>query len=378
MGSQQPFGGFSGGPPGNRLNWYSRISRWKPFQLVPHTGMVVTSTPKEQLLQIIEKFGGCPIAVYGDLVADEFIYGEISRISREAPVLILKYKESRIVPGGAANAINNLRALDAVPMPLGILGTDEAGKTLRELFSRAKIPLSAVRPIEGYQTPTKTRYSAGSVHSSRQQVLRIDRETAFIHTSESRATTEACLDSLLKQCRGLLVSDYGFGFVDPEIVHHVARKKGALPITLDSRFGLLRFSGLTACTPNESEVEDALGDKIGNNLNRLEETGKILLERLQHEAVLITRGRDGMSLFVSGQKPAHIPIFGSDEIADVTGAGDTVIAVFTLALAVGASFREAAKLSNYAGAIVVMKHGTATVSAEELREAVIRGEEELP
>jgi rfaE bifunctional protein kinase chain/domain len=347
-------------------------------QLFPHTSMVETNTLRGRLLQLIEKFSGCPIAVYGDLVADEFVYGEISRISREAPVLILKYKESRIVPGGAANAINNLRALDALPTPLGILGTDEAGKTLRELFSRAKIPLSAVRPVEGYQTPTKTRYSAGSVHSSRQQVLRIDRETTFVHTSESRATTEACLDSLLKQCRGLLVSDYGFGFVDPEAVHRVAQKKRALPITVDSRFGLLRFSGLTACTPNESEVEEALGTRIGNDLNRLEETGKILLQRLQHKAVLITRGRDGMSLFVPGQKPVHIPIFGSDEIADVTGAGDTVIAVFTLALAVGASFREAAKLSNYAGGIVVMKRGTATVSVEELREAVIKGEEEIP
>jgi D-glycero-beta-D-manno-heptose-7-phosphate kinase len=327
-------------------------------------------SPKQRLLQIVEKFQDCPIAVYGDLIADEFVYGEISRVSREAPVLILKYKESRVIPGGAANAISNLRALGAMPIPLGILGIDEAGRELRQQFSQNRIPLSLIRPLDKYQTPTKTRYSAGSIHSSKQQVLRIDRGTAFSHTSQTRSATMAHLETLLKQCRGLLISDYGFGFVSPEVVDQVARKKKAVPITVDSRFSLMRFPGLTACTPNESEVEEALGVKIGNDIGRLAEAGDTLLRRLRLDAVLITRGRDGMSLFVPGQKPVHIPIFGSDEIADVTGAGDTVIAVFTLALAIGATFYEAARLSNYAGGIVVMKRGTATVSAEELSEAV--------
>lgn len=336
--------------------------------------MTNSKTSKERFLELLLRFRRCPIAVYGDLVADEFVYGEISRISREAPVLILKYKQSRIVPGGAGNAINNLRALGALPIPLGILGVDEAGKALRRQFSRAGIPLSLVRPVNGYHTPTKTRYSAGSVHSVRQQVLRIDRETAFVHTPETIAMTQAHLETLLKQCRGLIISDYGFGFVSPEVVQPIVRKRTSIPMTLDSRFSLMRFSGLTACTPNEPEVEEALGIKIGSDQKRLEESGKTLLRQLELKAVLITRGRDGMSLFVSGQNPVHIPIFGSDEIADVTGAGDTVIAVFTLALAAGASFYEAARLANYAGGIVVMKHGTATVSAEELREAVQRDE----
>jgi rfaE bifunctional protein kinase chain/domain len=334
--------------------------------------MKATPTSKERFLQIIKKFRNCPIAVYGDLVADEFVYGEISRISREAPVLILKYKESRVVPGGAANAISNLRALEALPVPLGIVGLDEPGKALRRLFSLSKIPLSLVRPVKGYLTPTKTRFSAGSVHSSRQQVLRIDRETVFTHTPESQASTQAHLETLVKQCRGLIVSDYGFGFVTAQAVERVAQKKRSIPIILDSRFSLLNFSGVTACTPNEPEVEQALAIRIGNDMNELEKAGRTLLKRLKLEAVLITRGRDGMALFVSGEKPVHIPIFGSDEIADVTGAGDTVIAVYTLALAVGASFYEAARLSNYAGGIVVMKHGTATVSSEELCEAVLK------
>ena len=335
--------------------------------------MTTTQIPKDRFLQIIQQFRDCPIAVYGDLVADEFVYGEISRVSREAPVLILNYRESFIVPGGAANAINNLHALGARPVPLGILGNDDAGKALRRQFSRSKISLSRVRAVKGYMTPTKSRYSAGSAHSARQQVLRMDRGCAFVHSADSARATRDELAGLVKECKGVLISDYGFGFVSPEVVARAVPRKKSLPVTLDSRFSLLQHRGVTACTPNESEVEQALGIKIGSDTRKLEEAGAALLKQLQLEAVLITRGRDGMALFVSGERPVHLPIFGTDEIADITGAGDTVIAVFTLALAVGASFVEAARLSNYAGGIVVMKRGTATVSAEELRQAVMQG-----
>jgi D-glycero-beta-D-manno-heptose-7-phosphate kinase len=334
--------------------------------------MASNPIPKERYLEIIQQFRNCPIAVYGDLVADEFVYGEISRVSREAPVLILNYRDSFIVPGGAANAINNLHALGARPVPLGILGNDDAGKALRRQFSRLKISLSKVRTVKGYMTPTKSRYSAGSAHSARQQVLRIDRGCAFVHSADTAKATRNGLATLAKECKGVLISDYGFGFVSPEVVVRAVPNKKPPPITVDSRFGLLQHAGVTACTPNESEVEQALGIKIGSDTRKLEEAGAKLLKRLQVEAVLITRGRDGMALFVAGKKPVHIPIFGTDEIADVTGAGDTVIAVFTLALAVGASFVEAARLSNYAGGIVVMKRGTATLSAEELRQAVLQ------
>jgi rfaE bifunctional protein kinase chain/domain len=177
----------------------------------------------------------------------------------------------------------------------------------------------------------------------------------------------------VKECKGVLISDYGFGFVSPKVITQAVPSKKSPPVTVDSRFSLLQHCGVTACTPNESEVEQALGIKIGSDTRKLEEAGATLLKRLQVEAVLITRGRDGMALFVAREKPVHIPIFGTDEIADVTGAGDTVIAVFTLALAVGANFVEAARLSNYAGGIVVMKRGTATLTSEELRQAVMQG-----
>lgn len=327
---------------------------------------------KDQYLDLLGRFRGCPIAVYGDLVADEFVYGEISRISREAPVLILRHKETRIVPGGGANAVNNLSALGAVPVPVGVLGLDIAGQALRNQFSSLKIRLSLLQKFGEYQTPTKTRFSAGSVHSSRQQVLRIDKETVFQHTPKTRTVTIRLLERALKDCRGVLISDYGFGFVSPQIVRAMAQRNNRkLPISLDSRFNLLDFQGLTAATPNEPEVEAALGIKIGTNTALLEHSGRKLLRKLKMGALLITRGKDGMALLESGKKSVHIPIFGTDEIADVTGAGDTVIAVFTLALAVGASFPEAARLSNYAGGIVVMKHGTATVSLEELRQAIL-------
>jgi D-glycero-beta-D-manno-heptose-7-phosphate kinase len=325
----------------------------------------------ERFLELIKSFAKCPIAVYGDLVADEFVFGEISRVSREAPVLILNHRESRIVPGGAANAVNNLQALGAIPLPIGILGKDDHGQELWQHFREKKIQLSMVRRASSYQTPTKTRFLAGSAHSSRQQVLRLDRESRFQHTPATRDELWMQLQPLLKQCRGVIISDYDFGFVSRDVVFQIAKKRNSLPVTLDSRHGLLLYSGLTSSTPNEPEVEEALRINIGNDLTKLEWAGKTLLKRQKLEALLITRGRHGMALFASRQAPVHIPICGTDEIADVTGAGDTVIAVFTLALAVGATFLEAARLSNYAGGIVVMKRGTATVTAAELEAAVL-------
>lgn len=327
---------------------------------------------KNRLKSIISLFLNCPITVYGDFLADEYIFGEFSRVSREAPVLILEYKESQILPGGAANTVNNLQKLGACPIPIGILGTDVAGKEIKQQFRGLKLPLSSTILVKDYCTPTKTRFVTGSVHSSRQQVLRLDRSKPFKHTGESKNKLWARLRSLSKKSRAMIISDYGFGYVDPEMVTRIPKLLKGFPITIDSRHNLLKFSGLTASTPNEPEVEELLGYKIGNDLGHLQKAGETLLKRLKSEAVLITRGRDGMVLFTRKNPSVNIPIFGSDEVADVTGAGDTVIAVFTLALAVGASFEEAAYLSNYAGGLVVMKHGTATVSHQELMDAIDR------
>ena len=319
------------------------------------------------LSSILERFKGRRIVVLGDLVADIFVYGEISRVSREAPVLILSHRETQLVPGGAANAVHNLWALGASPIPVGIVGNDREGGQLLDYFAALNIDTSGIRKVSSYRTPTKTRILAGSVHAYQQQVLRLDAGNPIKKNRGQRGILRS-LRARLKKADALLVSDYGYGLVQPELISEFDGID--LPITLDSRYRIGDYRGLTAATPNEPEVEAALGITIGNDLDKLERAGRTLLRRLGHQAVLITRGKDGMALFERGQPTAHIPIHGTDEIADVTGAGDTVISVFTLALAAGASFPDAARLANYAAGIVVMKHGTRTATREELAEAV--------
>lgn len=319
------------------------------------------------LRQIIDRFKDKRVVVFGDLVADVFVYGEISRISREAPVLILNHRETQIVPGGGANAIHNLAALGAKPIPVGIVGDDPEGQRLIEYFAGLGIDISGIVIAKSYRTPSKTRILAGAVHSQRQQIVRLD-AGAPLHDDKARQAAGRKFKMAIRNAGGLLVSDYGYGLADPQVIANTW--KNSIPATIDSRFSLLNFSGMTAATPNEPEVEAALGISIGDDAQRLEWAGRTLLRKLKHEALLITRGKDGMALFERGKKTTHIPIHGSDEVADVTGAGDTVIATFTVALSVGASYTEAARLANYAGGIVVMKYGTRPVTRDELVQAV--------
>ena len=320
-----------------------------------------------RLRDVIDRFKGKRIVVAGDLVADVFVYGEISRISREAPVLILNHRETQVVPGGGANAIHNLWALGAKPFPVGVVGDDAEGLQLLRYFSNLGIDVSGIAVAKSLRTPSKMRILAGAVHSQRQQIVRLDSGSP-LQDETIRNAVKRKLKVALKEADALLISDYGYGLATPEIISSIRRK--SLTATLDSRFSLMNFSGMTAATPNEPEVEAALGISIGNDQKKLEWAGRTLLRKLKHDAVLITRGKDGMALFERAKKTAHIPIHGSDEVADVTGAGDTVIATFTLALAAGASHYQAAQLANYAGGIVVMKHGTRPVTHHELVEAV--------
>src|SRR5215467_523206 len=320
-----------------------------------------------RLRDVINRFKGKRIVVVGDLVADVFVYGEISRISREAPVLILNHRETQVVPGGGANAIHNLWALGATAVPVGVVGDDAEGQQLLGYFSKLGIDVSGIAVAKSLRTPSKTRILAGAVHSQRQQIVRLDSGSP-LEDEKIRNAVKRKLTVALKEADALLISDYGYGLATPEIISSIRRK--SLTATLDSRFSLMNFSGMTVVTPNEPEVEAALGISIGNDQKKLEWAGRTLLRKLKHDAVLITRGKDGMALFERAKKTAHIPIHGSDEVADVTGAGDTVIATFTLALAAGASHHQAAQLANYAGGIVVMKHGTRPVTHHELVEAV--------
>lgn len=327
----------------------------------------------ERLKKIVAAFPSVTVAVLGDLVADEFVFGEISRVSREAPVLILKHRERAVVPGGGANAIYNLADLGVNVLPVGVVGDDEPGRLLLQRFRQKRIPVSGITRIKGYPTVTKTRILAGMTHSSRQQVVRVDREPDTPPDSHAVREIVAAARQYVRASDALLVSDYGYGAATPEILKSVRDDSHMpeIPISLDSRYRMLEYAGsVTAATPNEPEVEEALGVRIGTDTEKLFASGKALLDKMKMQSLIITRGRDGMAAFQRRHKPVLIPIYGSDQIADVTGAGDTVIATFTAALATGADAESAARLANYAGGIVVMKRGTATVTQHELLQAV--------
>lgn len=334
----------------------------------------MSKLPKEteRLAKIVASFPKVTVTVVGDLVADEFVYGEISRVSREAPVLILKHRGRSVVPGGGANAINNLADLGVNVLPVGVLGDDEPGRLLMKYFRRKRIALSGVLKDKSYSTVTKTRILAGMSHTARQQVVRVDREPEQGPNAHLRRELILAARGYARASDACLISDYGYGAATPSILNAIREKGGlnGVPVILDSRYRMLEYAGITAATPNEPEVEELMATKIGDDWDRLRLAGDQLMQRMKLKALLITRGRDGMVAFEGRHKPVDIPIFGSDEVADVTGAGDTVIATFTAALAAGASTEEAAHLANYAGGIVVMKRGTATVSQQELLQAL--------
>ena len=334
----------------------------------------MTKHPKEaeRLTKIIESFPKVTITVVGDLVGDEFIFGEISRVSREAPVLILKHRERTVVPGGGANAINNLADLGVNVLPVGVVGDDEVGRLLLKAFRHKHIPVSGILKDKSYTTVTKTRILAGMTHNARQQVVRVDREPETEPDRHLQRELVLAARQYARASDALLISDYGYGAASPAILDAI-RERGRLngvPVILDSRYRMLQYSGVVAATPNEPEVEAALGLRIGNDWSSLCSAGESVMSRMKLRSLVITRGRDGMAAFTGKHKPVDIPIFGSDQVADVTGAGDTVIATFAAALAAGASTEEAAHLANYAGGIVVMKRGTATVSRRELLDAL--------
>jgi rfaE bifunctional protein kinase chain/domain len=323
------------------------------------------------LRQALAGFAGKTVIVIGDLITDEYLFGRPARISREAPVLILRFTEREVLLGGAANAAHNVHALGARVVPVGVLGRDAPGDELLALFRAAGIATDGIVAESGRPTAVKTRIMAGGYQATRQQVVRLDREP----TGELLPITEdallARLTALGARADAVIVSDYGYGTVTPRVferVRSVARRAGAI-VSVDSRYQLPRFPGVTAATPNEAELAQLTGTEVDDE-RAVDKAGRQLLERLDARLLLVTRGSRGMALLERDGATTFIPIHGSDEIADVTGAGDTVISAFTLALAAGAAPGEAAALANVAGGLVVMKRGTATVAAAELRQAL--------
>jgi len=325
------------------------------------------------LADYVEQFSSKSVVLVGDFVADEFQFGEISRVSREAPVLILRHRETHLVPGGGANAANNFAALGTHVLPMSAVGDDAAGDALIEYFRAKRVDVSGVLRVKGWTTPTKTRFLAGWAHTVGQQVLRVDREPHSPLPEAVHKKLRAKLRAKLHSADALAVSDYGFGVASPDLVRTaIAENKKTPAVTLDARHDLHAYAkaGITSATPNEAELEALHRVSIGQNLSELERCGNATLAEMKLRALLVTRGRHGMALFEGSGQPTQISVYGSDQAVDVTGAGDTVLAAYTLALACGASPLEAAHIANIAGGLVVMKRGTATVTRDELLAAI--------
>jgi D-glycero-beta-D-manno-heptose-7-phosphate kinase len=326
-----------------------------------------------RLIDLVESFSQQTILLLGDFVADEFVFGEIARVSREAPVLILRHRDTNTCPGGGANAANNLADLGARVRPVAAVGEDDAGEKLIQYFAAKHVDTTGLVRVPRWTTPAKARFLAGWPHTAQQQVLRMDREPADPLPAKAAEALARKARERMASASALLVSDYGYGSATPELLRKVrGRGRWPVPVALDSRYRLHDFKGLsiTAATPNEAEIEAAHGACNGSGAEQLAKLAKRTMTHLGLDALVVTRGRDGMTIFQRGYEPQVLPVFGSNQAVDVTGAGDTVIAVFALALAAGATVLEAAQLSNYAGGIVVMKRATATVTRAELLRAI--------
>lgn len=322
----------------------------------------------------IEKFSHLKIMVIGDFISDVYVYGKPFKLSREAPVVVIRHEWENIVPGGAGNAANNLASLGCKVYAVGIMGNDEVGNNTLTQLKKKNVNLEGLLLSHIVNTISKTRIMAGDAHTSKQQVIRIDKVNQEPIPARLQEKIYDQFNKFSKEVDAIVVSDYGYGVVSGRIIPKLQALAKQKIVIVDSRYQVIHFRGVTAVTPNESETEKATRIKLLGDEN-VEQAANILMKKLNLRAVLITRGNRGMTLLEKPSKIFHIPIFGPDDITDVTGAGDTVATVFTLSLASGASFFDSACLANAAAGIVVMKSGTAVVTREELLEAVKKHDE---
>jgi len=311
---------------------------------------------------INDTFPAKKVVVLGDIVADQFLSGTISRVSREAPVFILRHDETVTLPGGAANAAANVASLGGKAVMVGRVGSDEAGGKILDALQTAGVDTTHISRLPGTRTTAKVRVLAGQNYAARQQVIRIDYEDSCEADGETQAALRNAFHSVVVRSDAIIISDYNYGTVFPEIIDDalsISRDQN-IPLVVDSRYRLASLANATTATPNREEVEQILGAKFSP------EQCSELREQLGLKALLVTNGNQGMSLFEAGKPEVRIPAVGSIEPVDVTGAGDTVIAAYALALASGLNFEEAANIANHAGGIVVMKKGTACALPYEL------------
>ncbi|MCG6964779.1 MAG: PfkB family carbohydrate kinase [Acidobacteria bacterium] len=331
---------------------------------------------RRTLLAILDGMSTARVVLYGDMVLDRFVLGTPKRISREAPVIILRYEGQQDIPGGGANALANLAALDVEVLPVAAVGDDEPGRALRAQLDSRGIDTSHLLTVPQLTTPMKVRILGGGASSLKHQMARYDVEGRL---GDHGPWIDRLRESLGQAAAGagaVAISDYGYGTVTAAAIAGLSELRPRPPwLCLDSRYRLQDLDGVDAATPNLQELEAISGRRLTQDYEVADEA-EALRRLLAARFVLTTRGNRGMTLIEEGSSPVHIPVYGTDEVADVTGAGDTVLAVLTAALAAGASPQDAAVLANLAGGIVVMKLGTATVSRDELRTAVLRSTQE--
>jgi len=315
---------------------------------------------------VLDRFSRCTIGVIGDSVADVYILGRPERISREAPVMVVRKEEERFIPGCAANTVNNLIALGCNVVPLTVVGEDAAGHGLKDYFDSRGVSTEGVLRSPEYHTVTKTRIMVGDANRIKHQVIRVDNEPQPRVPPEAEDAVLETLDRLDAQVQAWLVSDYNYYVVSDRAatrLREIARRK---PVIVDSRYRLALFKGVRCLTPNESEAESASGRFIRTDSDA-KDVGWALLSDLECESLVLTRGNRGMILFEKSGMMTEVAAAGEEEVVDVTGAGDTVAATLTVALVARASALEATRLANCAAGVVVMKSGAATCSLDELR-----------
>lgn len=325
---------------------------------------------RNRLLAILRKFRRSRILVVGDLMLDRFIWGDVERISPEAPVPVLRVNSESYRLGGAANVIHNVRTLGGKVTVCGVVGRDEAGRKLIQGLRGIGIPKGGVFSENHFQTTQKSRVIARPRH---QQIVRLDRETQDGVREQLRRRIRQFVEQQAARCQGIVISDYGKGVIHPQLLELIAdlvRRKGLICVVDPKKENFRFYRNATLMTPNREEASEAAGIEIRDE-DSLRQAGRRLLEIWQAKAVLVTLGSQGMSLFQPGREMRHFAT-EAREMFDVTGAGDTVVAACALALASGSSYEEAAVVGNLAAGLVGEEVGTVAVSSARLRQVTRR------
>lgn len=319
-------------------------------------------------LEAIDKMAGQPVLVMGDMIADIYLYGTISRISREAPVLVLEQSTEKVVAGGAANVINNTATLGGKVYAAGLVGDDSGADGLSEILASRGVDVKGLVRDGGRPTISKTRIVAGGRTTVSQQIVRVDKESHAPMPDECERQLAEYLTGVLPKVKGVVLSDYGSGTITDRLLEQIFSycKAHDIPTMVDSRYDILRFRTVDYIKQNDAELAAAVGKTLETE-EELVAAGRELLARMEARGVLITRGEDGMTLFQRDGSVTNIPVTDKSEVYDVSGAGDTCVATVILGLAAGVEPVLASRLSNEASSIAVRKMGTAVVSADELR-----------